>query len=269
MTERIALVTGASSGLGRVMALALLKAGHRVVLSATDTRALEETRRASGAGHRAAIVPADLGGESEACGLARAAEEAFGRVDVLVNNAAVTGGPLQHPQDVPLQEIRRVFEINTFASVQLAQLLVPGMIRRGWGRVVFISTSLDTMLRFVPYGMSKAAGEAFVAALSAALESTGVTANALLPGGMTATRMTNQRADPTTLLQPGIMAEPIVWLASDASDHVTGRRFIAAKWNTALKVEQAAQAAGSPIAWRGYGDRAISPSSVRGALAGT
>ncbi len=256
---RVALVTGASSGLGRVMALSLLAAGHRVVLSATDARALEETREASRAGDRAAIVRADLSRESELPALARAAEEAFGQIDILVNNAGVAGRPGRPPEEMELEEMRRVFEINTFSPLHLTQLLLPGMIRRGWGRIVLIGTSLDTMLRFMPYGMSKAAAEAYVAALAASLRSTGVTANVLVPGGMTVSRMTRHRGDPATMLQPEIMGPPITWLASDASDKVTGRRFIAARWNPTLSDEQAAQAAGAPVAWSGHSDRAISP----------
>jgi NAD(P)-dependent dehydrogenase (short-subunit alcohol dehydrogenase family) len=262
---RVALVTGASSGLGRVMALALLEAGHRVVLSATDAAALEDTRQASRAGDRAAVITADLSRQSEVPALAQAAEAAFGQIDILVNNAGVSGTPARQPHEAELPEMRRVFEINTFAPIQLTQLLLPGMIRRRWGRIVLISTSLDTMLRFVPYGPSKAAAEAFIAALSTSLQSTGVTANVLVPGGMTATRMTRHGGDPATMLPPEIMVPPIVWLASDASDHVGGRRFIAARWNATLSGEQAAQAAGSPIAWSGLSDRAISP---RGGAAG-
>jgi NAD(P)-dependent dehydrogenase (short-subunit alcohol dehydrogenase family) len=261
---RVALITGASSGLGRAMALSLLAAGHRVVLSATDASALEETRRASAASERAAIVRADLSDPAALPSFARAAEEAFGQLDILVNNAGVAGSTARPAQDMELREMRRVFEINTFAPVQLAQLLLPGMIRRGWGRIIFVSTSLDTMQRFVPYGMSKAAGEAFMAALSASLQSTGVTANVLLPGGVTATRMTGRLGDAGSMLQPQIMGPPIKWLASDASGHVTGRRFIAARWNTSLTEEQAAQAAGSPLAWSVHGDRAISPSGRSG-----
>ena len=71
----------------------------------------------------------------------------------------------------------------------------------------------------------------------------------LLPGGPVATRMANPAGTATGLLPPDVMAAPIVWLASDASDHVTGRRFIAARWNSALTDAQAAQAAGAPAAW--------------------
>ena len=91
------------------------------------------------------------------------------------------------------------------------------------------------------------------------LQSTGVTANVLLPGGATATRMVAHVAEPKALLQPEIMAAPIAWLASDESNDVTGRRFIAAKWNAALSPAQAAQAASAPAAWTGYGDKSIKP----------
>ena len=261
MTERVAMVTGAGRGLGRVMALALLKAGHRVFLTSTDAKSLEETRQASGAGERAAMGTADLGNEAELRAVVDAAIRVFGRVDILVNNAAIIDAPEGGPLDVTTEQLRRLFEINTFAVIELVRLVVPGMVARGWGRIVFISTSLDTMLNpsFVGYGMTKASGEAFIAALAASLQSTGVTANALLPGGPTATKMSADIGAPETLLQPEIMAAPITWLASDASDNVTGRRFIAAKWNAALDPAQAAQAAGAPVAWAGYGDKSIRP----------
>jgi len=110
------------------------------------------------------------------------------------------------------------------------------------------------------YGMSKALGEAFVAALAESLRDTGVTANVLMPGGATATRMADPVGTGKRLLPPALMAAPIVWLASESSDKVTGRRFIAARWNPALTGEQAAQAAGAPAAWGGHRDTSIRPS---------
>jgi NAD(P)-dependent dehydrogenase (short-subunit alcohol dehydrogenase family) len=242
------------------MALALLRAGHRVFLTSTDKASLEETQRASGAADRTAIATADLADEKSLAALVDAAERAFGRVDILINNAGAPNPPSRAPLELPLDQIRRVFEINTFAPIGLTQLVAPGMIKRGWGRIVFISTSLDIMMApsFIAYGMSKACDEAYAAALAASLHGTGVTANVVLPGGPVATRMADPGGIAKGLLSPAIMAAPIVWLASDASNHATGRRFIAARWNSALTEAQAAQAAGAPAAW-GARDSSIRP----------
>ena len=84
-------------------------------------------------------------------------------------------------------------------------------MERGWRRIIFIGTGLDTVLDsgHVAYGMTKASDEAFVAALASSLSSTGVTANVLLPGGATATRIAADFANPQALLPPGIMAAPM------------------------------------------------------------
>jgi 3-oxoacyl-[acyl-carrier protein] reductase len=244
------------------MALALLGAGHRVFLTSTDAASLGDTRRASGAGERAALATADLGDERSLPGLVAAAEKAFGRIDILVNNAAAPNPRGQRPLDLEPADIRRLFDINTFAPIRLSQLVAPAMIERGWGRIVFISTSLDTMLNpdYTAYGMTKASVEAYVAALAQTLGDTGVTVNVLVPGGATATRMVDPDGTAKGLLSPDLMAAPIVWLASDASNKVTGRRFIAARWNAALTPEQVAQAAGGPAAWGGHRDTSIKPS---------
>jgi NAD(P)-dependent dehydrogenase (short-subunit alcohol dehydrogenase family) len=130
---------------------------------------------------------------------------------------------------------------------------VPYMVGQGWGRVVNVTTSFFTMLNegFAPYGPAKAALEAASAIWAKEFRDTGVTVNVLIPGGPTDTRMVPASAPfaRSEMIPPAAMAPPACWLASPASDGVTGQRFVAGLWDPALPPEQAAAAAGAPIAW--------------------
>jgi len=255
------------------MVLALLREGARVVLTATDGRALAATIQEAGVRpDRAVSVTADVTVQEDLERIVRSAHDAFGRVDVLVNNAGISlntvrpdfvGQPIRFWEIEP-STLRRFFEVNSIAPQILAGLVVPGMIERGWGRIVNITTSLDTMLRLAVYGGSKAALEAQTASMATDLAGTGVTANVLIPGGPAATRMTKGlRTSSDLLIKPDVMAAPVVWLASDASNGVTGRRFVAARWDPSLPADTAAEAAGAPVAWTGFGHQAIYPSGPR------
>jgi NAD(P)-dependent dehydrogenase (short-subunit alcohol dehydrogenase family) len=104
---------------------------------------------------------------------------------------------------------------------------------------------------FSPYGPSKAAFEAAIVIWARDLAGTDVTVNALLPGGPGNTRMIPlaEVPDRSTLVQPEVMAAPIRWLISTASDGVTGRRFIAKAWDSALPLAEAAKKAGASAGW--------------------
>ena len=145
----------------------------------------------------------------------------------------------------------------------MARAVIPHMLRASRGRIVTVTTSLGTMLRegYILYGASKAAAEAATAVMSADLAGTGVTANVLVPGGMTDTRIVPDAAvaDRSRLLRPEIMAPPLLWLVSDAAAVVTGRRFLAAHWDTALPPAQAAEKCGAPIAWKSIATMPIEP----------
>jgi NAD(P)-dependent dehydrogenase (short-subunit alcohol dehydrogenase family) len=130
-----------------------------------------------------------------------------------------------------------------------------------------VTTSLDTMYRagMQPYGGSKAANEAHLLAFAHELEGTGVTANVLVPGGAADTRMVSpgQEPDRTKLIQPDVMVAPLVWLCSNASDGITGQRFIAMRWDKNLPPAEAAKKAGAPAAWQQLGRQAIMPGGMR------
>jgi NAD(P)-dependent dehydrogenase (short-subunit alcohol dehydrogenase family) len=257
ISSRVALVTGAAGGLGSRMAEALLGAGWRVVLSGTKAAALQGAfAHVSPAQFR--CVEADLSREGAAEKLAAETTAAFGRIDMLLNNAGVSSSAIEGVAPdlpvplwfIPTDMLERFYRVNTLAPLRLTAALVPQMVERRWGRVVNVTTGLGTMLSYGGYGGSKAAIEAETACLARALAGTGVTANVLAPGGPTATRMTQNFPTPAAeMLQPQIMVAPILYLASDAASAVTGRRFIARDWDPKLPAEKAASIAGAPAGW--------------------
>jgi NAD(P)-dependent dehydrogenase (short-subunit alcohol dehydrogenase family) len=270
--SRVALITGGGRGLGRVMALALLAEGHRVVLASTDRASLQAVAQESAAADRVAIIVAQLQMPGAAEQLAVDAIRPFGRIDMLFNNAGM-GTPsirsdlLQNPyrfweNDRKLIEL--FFAVNAVQAMVLAAKLAPAMMTRGWGRIICNTTSLDTMLKQSLYGGSKAALEAETAVMARDLAGTGVTANVLVPGGGAGTRMTDVLGIPRSGLMHGnVMAAPAVFLASDASNGFTARRILANRWNAGLAPAEAAAAASDPIAWTGVGAQGVQPAMTQ------
>jgi 3-oxoacyl-[acyl-carrier protein] reductase len=134
----------------------------------------------------------------------------------------------------------------------MAKAVAPVLVRQGFGRIVNITTSHFTMVMegFSPYGPSKAGLEAATVIWAKDLAGTGVTVNALVPGGPANTRMIPlaEIADRSTLIQPEAMVEPITWLMSRAADGVSSRRIIAKNWNAQL-AREAPEQVGAPAGW--------------------
>ena len=264
LSGRVAIVTGAGRGLGRAMALALAGAGVDVV--ATAAREAGEIARlvteAAGAPGRVVAAIADVTQESDAARVVATAEKEFGRLDILVNNAGrgmkyVSEHFLTEPTrfwETSAEAWRLVIDANVNGPFLMARAAAPSMIRAGWGRIVNISMNHETMRRrgFSPYGPSKAALESETIIWSQDLEGTGVTVNALLPGGATLTGMIPDGIDAglrAKLLDPTIIAAPLLWLASPLSDGVSGKRFVAARWRAELAPSEAAAAATDNAGW--------------------
>jgi NAD(P)-dependent dehydrogenase (short-subunit alcohol dehydrogenase family) len=136
--EKIALVTGAGSGVGRATALALLREGYAVVLAGRRTQALEQTRTEAGpAGARALAVPADVSDPASVRALFQRTRETFGRLDLLFNNAG-TGAPSVSLEELTVEQWRRVIDVNltgAFLCTQEAFRLMKEQVPRG-GRVI-------------------------------------------------------------------------------------------------------------------------------------
>jgi NAD(P)-dependent dehydrogenase (short-subunit alcohol dehydrogenase family) len=273
-TDRVAIVTGAAGGIGKAMVRGLLAAGIRVAGVDRDRgplEALAASAREQGKGDNLLIIEIDLARDTAAADVTNAARARFDKIDILVNNAGIGPGSIrpdswQRPLkfwEITPDQWRRFVEVHTTAPLALTNAVVPEMMRKGWGRIVNVTTSLGTMINAgsPTYGPSKAALEAMSAIMAKDLDGTGVTVNVLVPGGVTNTPMISDEAgfDRAQLIQPEVMAPPLVWLVSDAAAKVTGRRFLAIHWDTSLPPERTAEKCGAPVAWTGIATMPITP----------
>jgi gluconate 5-dehydrogenase len=236
-----ALVTGASSGLGRAMAKALADAGGRVAVTSRERGRADAT--AAQIGHTALGVELDI---RDVTSVTRAVDQVYGAfrgLDLLVNNAGIgmrTVNPRFMTDPKPFYEVspagfRDVLETKVTGSFLVARAVVPRMLAVGGGRIVTISMNETTMVRqgFVPYGPSGAAVEALARVMAADLRDTPVRANMLLPGGATLTGMITDdlpEQSRAKLLDPSIMGPPIIWLASPEAADVHDARIVASKF---------------------------------------
>ena len=271
---KIALVTGGGGGMGGAMTLGLAAAGARVVsvdLNAEGLGVVVAEAEKSQLAARVLPAVADVTDIEQCRNVVERSRTAFGNVNVLVNNAGIglqtisetyMNEPVRFWETEP-ERWQAMMDVNFKAPYLLAREAVPGMIKSGWGRIVNVTTSLDTMIRqnYTPYGQSKAALEAATSSWAKELAGSGVTANVLVPGGPTNTGFIPASApfDRAALVQPDVMVAPILWLASDASDEVTDSRFVGRNWDTSLMPDVAALRARAPAAWPDIGTTAAWP----------
>jgi len=247
LAGRVAIITGGGRGLGRAMALGLAKAGAAVVATAArerhELKGLADEASTTDTTNILYTLVADVTREEDCARTVALTLERFGRLDILVNNAGrgmkyVSENFMTQPTrfwETPADTWRFVIETNVVGPFLMARAAVPTMLSAGWGRIINVSINADTMRRrgFSPYGPSKAALESATTILAQDLADSGVTVNALLPGGPVLTGMIpsgfpdHLRA---SLLDPAIMVPPLLWITSTKSDGVTGRRFVATSW---------------------------------------
>ncbi|MBO0822954.1 MAG: SDR family NAD(P)-dependent oxidoreductase [Actinobacteria bacterium] len=191
LAGRVALVTGGSGGIGRAIALALSSAGASVAIGygANDAAAHELAGQITAAGGRAAALSADLASATEIARLTEEAEESFGQVDVLVSNAG--SGKRQPLEAISVQDFDASISVNLRAPFLLAQRLVPAMARRGFGRVLFLSSVAAFTGGVIGphYAASKAGLHGLTHSLAATFADDGVTVNAIAPALVTETGM--------------------------------------------------------------------------------
>jgi len=232
---RVALVTGASRGLGRAMALALAEAGADVVLVARSRNELLDTASAvTGLGRRALALTADVAVEEEISGAVARAVDTYGAVDILVNNSGVaTVKPLV---DMPPAEWRRILDTNLTGAFNCCRAVGPGMIARRRGKVVNIASVLGMrgLAGYSAYSASKGGLLALTRGLAVEWARHNIQVNAIAPGWFVTSMNEHAFAEPAVrerLLRdvparrtgrPEELGSLVVYLASTASDYVSG-----------------------------------------------
>lgn len=279
MTERplegrTALITGAGRGLGKAMAEGLAAQGANIALIDLEAdvlaAAVADVEAAGGQGCALAVA-ADVTDRERAQAAIDKSIEAYGGFDILINDAAMgpqffTGNFVEYAPkfwEIDPELWHRVLTVNAYGPQLMSSVAAPHLVERGWGRIVNVTTSLDTMyLRGCgSYGPSKAALEANTRIMSQDLSETGVTANVLIPGGPANTRMIPEETgfDREELVQPEAMRAPVCWLCSEDADDINGMRFIAAMWDENLPRDERIARAGAPTAWAQIGSLAQRP----------
>ena len=266
--NHVALVTGGLRGLGKAMALGLARKGHPVVAVGhiqSDVAEMQAEAEKLQVNRRFHPLVADLREASECDRVVAATRERFGKVDILVNSAGLTftyidparfrRDSIQRFWQVDDEIIENVITTNYVAADRLARRVAPEMIERGWGRIVNVTTKLDTMNRIGthPYGASKAALEMATEVWAKDAEGSGLTVNIVNPGagantpGMAVEAREASAAGRTArLVEPEEMVPPILFVASRDADQVNGWRFDANAWNPTLPPREAAWLAGRP-----------------------
>jgi 3-oxoacyl-[acyl-carrier protein] reductase len=260
---KTAIVTGAGRGLGRALALGLVRAGANVVITAARTgqeieMVADEGVKIREAGTIRKFV-ADVTSEEDCRYVVSQTIREFGSVHILVNNS---GRGMRFVSEKFFDTAtkfwqtdpavwRMIIDTNVNGPFLMAREVAPQMLKQGWGRIINISMNHETMRRagFSPYGPSKAALESETIIWAQDLAKSGVTVNSLLPGGATNTVMVPRDIAPHRLLDPNIMVPPFLWLVSESADGVTGGRFVANLWDSSLPPEQAAEKARSAVGW--------------------
>ncbi|GAA2734793.1 glucose 1-dehydrogenase [Actinocorallia aurantiaca] len=233
---RVALVTGGSSGIGRGMAVALGRAGAKVVVAARGEEALRDTvAELRSHGCDAAYVRADLGRRDEVAEAAEHAVGFFGEIDVLVNSAGVN--PRPHMDALTEGEWDLTMDVNLRAPFLLGQRFGPKMAGRGWGRIINVSSqqAFRAFFNSGAYGASKGGLTSLTRSQAEAWSPSGVRVNTLVPGFVITPLTAQASADPAFLQQmeartligrnglPADFEGAAVFLASPAAEYITGQ----------------------------------------------
>jgi NAD(P)-dependent dehydrogenase (short-subunit alcohol dehydrogenase family) len=234
--NRVAVITGASRGIGAATALVLAGQGFRVVVNyrSSAEQADEVVRAATDAGGEAVAIRADVTQADEVAEMVAETEQQWGRVDVLVHNALIPFDVTSFA-DLSWQQLGGKVDRELRAAFLITKAVVPGMISRGYGRLVYLSTGLSRRPRdgMITLGTAKAAMDQFVRYVALELAPQGITANLVAPATVDETKVTKQLSSDQVqrlgatnpmgrLVRPEEVARTVAFLASEDSGFTTG-----------------------------------------------
>lgn len=235
------MLTGAGGRLGAAIAEALCQAGASVVLVDVAPAGLQALSASLGDGARVVSLPLDVTQAGAADGAIEVALEHFGRLDGLVNNAGVEG-PVARIEDIAVEQVRRVFDVNVFATLEFSQAAIRHFRTVGSGRIVNIASGAGTAgsAYMTPYSASKHAVLGITRSIAAEVAGAGIQVNAVCPGCIDSPMMERIEArlgelmgsgGPVSFISgipagryaaPAEIARIVAYLALEAPDYVTG-----------------------------------------------
>jgi len=180
LTGKLALVTGSTAGIGNAIAEALAREGARVIINGRREDAVNAAAATLAAATRGNVM--GFAGDLSRAEIAEALARKHPDVEILVNNLGIFDP--KPFEDIPDDDWRRFFDVNVLSGVRLARLYLPGMKKRNWGRILFISSESAVQIpsEMIHYGMTKTAQLAVSRGLAEAVAGTGITVNSVLPG---------------------------------------------------------------------------------------
>jgi 3-oxoacyl-[acyl-carrier protein] reductase len=246
--DRVALITGAGSptGIGFATARVLGREGASLAIASTTDRIHERAAELADMGFEAAGFSADLTDRVQARTMVATVLEAFGRIDILVNNAGMVTVDMDEPSSAAFAELDDAtwdldLAMNLGTAYNVTRAAVPGMIDRGWGRVVMVSSvtgPLVTAEGSVGYSAAKAGMDGLMRGIAIEVASRGVTVNSVAPGWIATGSQTPAEAEAGSYTPvgrsgtPGEIAEVVAFLASDRASYLTGQAIVVDGGNT-------------------------------------
>lgn len=243
---KTAIITGASSGIGRAAAQLVSQQGAALVLNARGHDALEQVGQLiESQGGRVCLVAGDVVSEAVQHQLVSAAMEMFGGLDIALNNAGTTGS-LKPLAEIPVNDWQQTLATNLTAAFLGSRSQIPAMLARGGGSIIFTSSFVGTSVGLpgmAAYGAAKAGLMGLVKGITADYGSQNIRANALMPGGVD-TGMAGDEDQKKwaaglhamkRIARPDEIAQAALFLASSASSFVTGSALFADGGNSAVK----------------------------------